>query len=112
MPSRDSAVRIPSNLRVVMSVQIDEAGRDDQAVGVDGLFREAGGAAADLRDLAVLDPDVGAVTRHAGSVNNGSTFDVKIEIGHRKIPPSKTRFGELSRYCFRLTASRAVWANE
>ena len=91
-----------------MSVQIDEAGRDDHAAGVDGLLREAGRAPADLRDFAVFDPDVGAVTRHARAVNNGSTFNLKIEIGHRKIPPSKTGLASARVYCFRLTASRAV----
>jgi hypothetical protein len=79
VPSGDGAVGIPANLRVVMRVQIDEAGRDDQPVGVDGLLREAGRAAADLRDLAVLDPDVAAIARHARSVDDGAAFDVKIE---------------------------------
>jgi hypothetical protein len=71
-------VGIPSNLRIVVRVQIDEAGRDDHTAGVDGSLRETGSAASHLRDLAVLDPNVGAVSRHAGAINNGSTFDMKI----------------------------------
>ena len=105
VPSGDRAVRIPSNLRVVMRMQIDEAGRDDQAVGVDDFLREAGCAAADLRDLAVLDPDVGAVARHARAVNDGSPFDLNIEFGHSRFPPSKwvrtstDRLGPVRAHC-------------
>ena len=83
MPSGDGAVRIPADLRVVVGVQIDEAGRDDQAVGVDDLFGEAGRAAAELRDLAVLDPDVAAIARDAGTIDDGAAFDLNIVISHQ-----------------------------
>jgi hypothetical protein len=59
-------------------MQIDEAGRDDHASGVDRLFREARRAAANLGNFAVLDPDVGAKSGHARSIDDGSAFDVKI----------------------------------
>ena len=35
-----------------MGMQVDEAGGDDQPVGVDHLVRDAVGPAADLGDLA------------------------------------------------------------
>ena len=59
-----------------MRVQVDEAGSDDHTVSVDDLLREAGGASADLRDFAILDPDVAAKTWHAGAINYGAAFDV------------------------------------
>ena len=65
-----------------MSVQIDEAGRDNQPVGIDDFLREALSAATDLRDLAVLDPQVTVKTRDSGSVDDRSTFDLNIEFGH------------------------------
>ena len=42
MPAGNRALRIPADLRIVMRVQIDEAGRDDQAVGVDRALGEPG----------------------------------------------------------------------
>jgi hypothetical protein len=65
-----------------MGMEIDEAGRDDRAVGVDRAAGEAWRAAADLRDPAVANPDVGAIARHAGAVDHRSIFDVEIEISH------------------------------
>jgi hypothetical protein len=32
VPTRDCAVRIPANLRIVMGMKVDEAGRDDEAI--------------------------------------------------------------------------------
>ncbi len=74
-----------------MGVQIDEARRDDQAVGIDDFFGEARRAAANLRDLAVLDPDVAAIARDAGSVDDGAAFDLNVEIGHLSFPPRSVR---------------------
>ena len=51
---------IPADLGVVVRVQIDEAGRDDQPVGVDDPFRGTRRPTADLGDPAVLDPHVGS----------------------------------------------------
>ena len=79
VPAGDRAVRVPADLGVVMGVQIDEARRDDQAVGVDDFLGEARRASADLRDLAVLDPDVAPVARHAGAVDDGAAFDLNVD---------------------------------
>ena len=69
-----------------MGMQVDEPGRDDQAVGVDHLLGESGRAASHLGDLAVLHPNVSAKTRRACSVYDCSAFDLKIEIGHFSVP--------------------------
>jgi hypothetical protein len=63
-------------------VQIDKSWRDDQTVGVDDFARRAGGASADLRDLAIFDPDVAAKPWHPRSIDYGAAFDVKIEFRH------------------------------
>ena len=46
------------------------------------FFAKPGAAAADLRDLAVLDPQVAVETRNARSINDRSAFDLNIEFGH------------------------------
>jgi hypothetical protein len=65
-----------------VGVEINEAWRDDEAIGVDDFLREAIPAATDLRDLAVLDPQVAMETRDARSVDDRSTFDLNIVFGH------------------------------
>ena len=57
------------------------------------FFAKPWRAPADLRDFAVLDPEVGAVTRNPRSINDSSAFDLNIEIGHEKFPPWETRLG-------------------
>jgi hypothetical protein len=63
-------------------VEVDEAGGDDLALGVDDSLGDAGGPAADLCDLAVLDPDVGLVSRHSCPVHHRSTGDVDVRVAH------------------------------
>src|SRR5215472_10694782 len=82
MPAGNCAVRIPPNLRVVMSVQIDETRSYDQAVPVDGFFGEAVRAAADLSNFAVLDPYIGAIPWHAGAVDDRTAFNQDIHVRH------------------------------
>src|SRR5438067_10923646 len=83
---REGAERVPGDLRVVMAMIVDKAGADRAAVGVDRLRRRAG-ELADLGDLAVLDPDIGAEARHAGTVDDASVLDQQI-IRHR-LPPAQ-----------------------
>ena len=60
VPARDRAPRVPLDLRVVVGVQVDEAGRDDQAVRVEHALGARLVDAPDLRDPAAADADVGA----------------------------------------------------
>src|SRR5205807_4296452 len=83
---REGAERVPGDLRVVMAMIVDKAGADRAAVGVDRLRRRAG-ELADLGDLAVLDPDIGAEARHAGTVDDAAVLDQQI-IRHR-LPPAQ-----------------------
>ena len=64
MPARAAAERVPGDLRVHMGVAVDEAGRDDQPVGIDHPLRR-GPDAADLDDPPVLDADIGAIARQS-----------------------------------------------
>src|SRR5215831_4635284 len=75
VPARDRAVRIPEELRVIMSVQIHETGRDDHP----GSVYDPGGFGrtnpADPGDTTIFDSDVAAKARHPGSVNDHSVAD-------------------------------------
>ena len=44
-------------------------------------------ATADLRDPAILDVNVAAITRDAGAVDNGAAFNLDIDIRHFLFPP-------------------------
>ena len=63
MPTADRAVGIPVQRRVVVRVQVYGSRGDDQARGIQHLGRIATLQAADFGDLAVLDADIGVVTR-------------------------------------------------
>jgi hypothetical protein len=65
-----------------MGVQIDESRRDDLSVGIDHFRALVVRDAADLRDAAVLDPDVAAKARRTGPVDDHSIFDDYIELRH------------------------------
>ena len=82
MPAGDTAPRVPADLGVIMRVQVDEARGDDQPIRVDDLVRDAVGPSADLGDPPVLDPHVAAKARDPGPVDNRSTLDVDVVIGH------------------------------
>jgi len=69
-----------------MGMKIDEAGRDDKAVGVNYLFGEAGGTAAELRNFTVFDPHVAAIAWYARSIDDGSAFNLDIKIRHFSVP--------------------------
>ena len=60
MPARRLQMRIPGRLAVIVGVDVDEARRDQQALGVD-LLVGAAGDLADGGDLAVLHRDIGFV---------------------------------------------------
>jgi hypothetical protein len=65
-----------------VGVQVDEAGRDDQAVGVERALRLGRSDAADLRDATASDADVGAERRIARSVNHRPPANHEIELWH------------------------------
>ena len=80
MPRRDAQHAVPQDLRVVVRVDVDEARRDDLALGVDGRRgRPVGLAQRD--DLAVLDADVADEARLARAVDDRAARDLQIE-GH------------------------------
>ena len=73
----DVRVGLEGELRVVVGVGVDDAGRDHQAVGV-----ELAGAAAldeaDLDDPAVLDRHVGPPPGQAGAVDDDPVADHQV----------------------------------
>lgn len=74
-------VGVPEELGVVVGVRIDEAGGEDEPVGVlagDGLFGD-GPRLGDDDDPAAPDTDVGGVRGPAGAVHDGRAADEVVE---------------------------------
>src|SRR5436305_13416741 len=84
MPARAAAKAVPGDLGVHMGVAVDKARRDDHPVGVDRLLG-GGTDAADLDDMPVLDPDIGAIARAARAVHHDAVPDQQVE-GHARSP--------------------------
>src|SRR5579859_2549050 len=79
----------PCDLRVIMRVQIDEAGRDDKAACID-LFGTSCGNLADLDDAIARDGDIGDDGRTTRSVDNGAVADHHARILTHGLPSSLT----------------------
>ena len=71
--------RVPGGLTVVVRVDVDEPGRDEQPGGVDDLGRVAVDVLADLDDHAALDRHIAHEAGAAGAVDDGSPGDLQIE---------------------------------
>jgi hypothetical protein len=63
---------VPQHLGVVVGVQIDEAGGDDEPRAVDGLLGRLIGL-ADGDDAAVAHTDICGVAHSAGAIDDGAT---------------------------------------
>src|ERR1700733_13487874 len=74
VPGRRRQHRIPRRLPIVMRVDVDPAGRDQQAVSV--YLTPAGASlAADLGDLVAVECYVAGVGRLAGSIDDVTASD-------------------------------------
>src|SRR6185312_498309 len=71
---------VPAQLRVEVGVRVDEAGRDDAAVGVELVATGVVDCAHDGDD-AVVDRDVGAHRGGARAVDDGAAADHEV-VGH------------------------------
>ena len=76
---RRRAHRVPQNLRVVVRVKIDEAGRDHQAVDVERSAPPARRSCRSPRRVRSRITDVGALLRTAGSVDDIATAEHDVE---------------------------------
>jgi hypothetical protein len=63
-------------------MEVDEAGHNIEPARVNRLVSLVRLEIADFGYLAVLDPDIGAVTRHPGAIDHHATSDDYIEFGH------------------------------
>ena len=77
VPARRRQIRVPRDLAVVVSVDVDEAGRDEQTGRVDFAPRRAS-LAADRSDLAAIDSDVADEAGLAGAVDDFSIADYEV----------------------------------
>ena len=80
VPERRREQRVPGDLPVEVGVDVDEAGGDEQAVGVD-LFTAAVGHFADDRDEPVIDRDISVSGRRTGAVDDESVADYQVMHG-------------------------------
>ena len=102
VPQRRREQRVPRDLAVVVGVHVDEAGRDDEAGGVE-LFSTRLVDGADGGDAAVVDGDVGEHGGSPATVDHRSVADH--EIVHVAFPP-KGRHPEAARRPYCRTAGR------
>ena len=86
VPPGERAVRVPEHLGVVVGMEIDEAGGDVQALRVQDLARIVRRNASDRGDDPVLDSDVRAIPRHAGSIEDSAVADEPIKGRHGRPP--------------------------
>ena len=92
MPARNRAVWIPEQLRIVVGMQVDEAGHYQQPAGIDDLFTLVRFQMADFGDLSIFDTDVSLITRQPSAVDNNSTPNDGIEFRHFSYPLRSLRF--------------------
>ena len=97
VPRRRCDAVVPRGLPVVVGVDVDEAGGDDGAVGVDaaaGLPDAGAVAVADRADSVAVDGHVGPPGRRPGPVDDGCAGDHQV-MGHGS--PLRWREGPLRR---------------
>jgi len=82
VPARGGRVGIPRNLRVEVSVHVDESRRDVRTACVD-LGAALLGHGTDARDPVAVDRDVGRDGRGTAAVDDGSGPDHEIVHGRR-----------------------------
>ena len=81
---------VPGRLPVIVGVDVDEARRDRQPLGVD-LLAPGAGNAADGGDAAVLHGDIGLARRTARAVEHGAVAHHQIELsGHGPLLQQRT----------------------
>jgi hypothetical protein len=85
VPARRLQTGVPHGLAVVVGVDVDEARRDQQALGVD-LFGAFPRNSANRRDLAVLDRDIGLARAIARAVGHRAATDDQIVVRHGFTP--------------------------
>ena len=82
VPTRDRAIGIPEQRRIVMGMKIDEARRHVHPGSVDDLGGLMLLELADLGDTAVLDSDIAFEARHPGTVDDGPAPNNGVEFRH------------------------------
>jgi hypothetical protein len=85
MPERRRQLRIPGDLAVIVGMDVDPAGRDQQAVGMDRLACR-GRDPPDLGDAAVLNGDIGDERSSAAAVDDSAAPDDPVVHGFPRAP--------------------------
>src|SRR3984957_3374220 len=77
VPARRSEIRVPGDLAVVVGVDVDEAGGDEESGRVDFAPGRAS-RGADRSDLAAIDSDIADEAGLAGSIDHFSIADYEV----------------------------------
>ena len=85
VPAARSEHVVPGGLAVVVGVDVDPSGGDQQALGIHGAGRGLASVVADAGDDAVGDGDVRRPGRSTGAVDDGAALDH--EVVHGQVPP-------------------------
>ncbi len=86
MPTRNRAIRVPLDLSVVVGVQVDEARRDNQPVGVEQLVGVGRiHLAANLGDHAIFDPDIGNKSGDTGPIDHSPPANQNVKFCHQSL---------------------------
>ncbi len=89
VPRRGDHSFCPRGLAVVVRMDVDEAGRDEQSVGVDRALG-ARVEATDLGDEAAVDRDVGGTRRRARAVDDRAPADDQLVRAHDRTLRSRS----------------------
>jgi hypothetical protein len=89
--TREGAERIPEDLRVVVTVVVDEPRRDDPSIGLDDTSRGSV-EAPELHDLSLGHPDVTVKGGPARAVDDAAVLDQQV-VGHGVAPLEVSRRG-------------------
>src|SRR5262249_35706465 len=85
MPATDRAIRIPVQLRIIVSVQINKPRRNHETGGVQHFGCIAGIQAPNLGDLAVLYANVRLVPCHPRAIDHCPAFNNSVELRHKTL---------------------------
>ena len=96
VPRRRDHALAPRRLTVVVRVDVDEAGSDEQPVGIDRAACRTADL-PDFRDHAVVDRDVGRARGRAGPVDDRATANNRVVSVHQ-FPRNKGRSSRVSNW--------------
>ena len=107
VPRRDRQLPVPKKLRIVMRMDVDDAGSNHLPPGIDSRLR-AGGGVSHGHNFAVENTDVSGITRRTGAVHDESARDLQVVVHenalsmNRKTSSPHVRIQSVKRQAYRV----------